>query len=218
MAKKNKTRTKSLKEQPKSDQPTATVPQKTPYVTYLIIFIAGFLCGIAFTVIKDDSPGAENTEGSNQAVQQQDSQSQQAILNLEAEVTSNPDNHQAWVRLGHLYFDTNQPKKAIGAYTKSLELHPGDANILTDLGVMYRRDQQPEKAVELFNQAIAKDPTHIPSRFNKGIVLLYDLKKTEEAVASWESILRINPSASTANGEPMQQFIDRIKSEHSANK
>lgn len=189
------------------------VKPKTPYVTYLIIFIVGFLSGIAFTVLRDDSTGIGGSGATNQASQGPSDETQQAIINLEAEVTSNPENFQAWVRLGHLYFDTNQPKKAIGAYTKSLELHSGDANILTDLGVMYRRDNQPSKAVELFNQAIAKDPNHIPSRFNKGIVLLYDLQQVADAVESWESILRIDPEAKTAGGESIRQFIDRIKAE-----
>lgn len=182
------------------------------FIVYLVIFIFGFLSGVGFTIYKSDPvPTTTSTNTVNQP--KQNSEMTQAILNLEAEVTANPTNFEAWTRLGHLYYDNNQPQKAIGAYTKSLELHSGDANLLTDLGVMYRRTGQSEKAVEQFNKAIARDSSHIQSRFNKGIVLFYDLNKNEEAIGSWESILAIDPKAKTSSGEPMTAFIEKMKGE-----
>ncbi|MGB3225434.1 MAG: tetratricopeptide repeat protein, partial [Desulforhopalus sp.] len=124
-----------------------------------------------------------------------------------------PENFQSWVRLGHLYYDTDQPEKAIAAYNKSLELHSGDANLLTDLGVMYRRTEQPEKAIELFNRAIEKEPSHQPSRFNKGIVLMYDLNDPAGAIEAWEELLKINPDAQSADGQPIRAFVDQIKAD-----
>jgi tetratricopeptide (TPR) repeat protein len=138
-------------------------------------------------------------------------QEAQAILNLEAEVTANPDNFNAWTQLGHLYFDSDQYQKAIGAYTKSLELHSGDANLWTDLGVMYRRSGQPDKAIESFDKAASMDQTHQPSRFNKGIVLHYDFGKTEEALQSWQSVLDLNPGYRTANGTPLKEFMEQLR-------
>lgn len=207
MAKKNRN-----KEQNTPQTPSPQRQQKGQLVTYFIIFVFGFLSGIAFTVFKGETPqGVPPSPQTGQANTSNDTS--EAILNLEAEVTSNPDNFQNWVRLGHLYYDSNQPEKAIKAYTKSLELHSGDANLLTDLGVMYRRTNQPEKAIELFDQAISKDPGHLPSRFNKGIVLMYDLNRTEAAIASWEDVLRINPDAKTSSGEPIADFLRNIKEE-----
>ena len=126
---------------------------------------------MAFTVYKGKFTGSAPTSSAVVQPQSQDNTSEQAIRDLEAEVAAHPDNFENWIRLGHLYYDTDQPEKAIAAYTKSLEFHSGDANLLTDLGVMYRRTKQPEKAIELFDQAIKKDPSHLPSKFNKGIVL-----------------------------------------------
>lgn len=206
MAKKNKNKAQAAPPQ----QPQKT--QKSQLVTYFIIFVFGFLSGIAFTVFKSDAPDVASSQATSEQEHTHDETSE-AILNLEAEVTSNPDNFQNWVRLGHLYYDSNQPEKAIKAYTKSLELHSGDANLLTDLGVMYRRTNQPEKAIEHFDQAIRKDPAHLPSRFNKGIVLMYDLSDTEAAIASWEDVLRINPDAKTSSGESIADFVQHIKEE-----
>lgn len=189
----------------------ATVSKQTLYISVFIVFIIGFIGGVVFTVKKTGGGGQTAT-----VTQQQTSQAQQvsqAILNLEGEVTAKPDNYEAWTRLGHLYYDSNQVDKAIGAYTKSLELNSSDPNIWTDLGVMYRRSGNPEKAIEVFEKASALDATHAPSRFNKGIVLQFDLGKTEEAIASWESVLAIAPQYKTANGMPLQELINQAKKE-----
>lgn len=191
--------------------------QANQLLTYFIIFVFGFLSGVAFTVIKGKTPDPATSTVTGQQPPHSD-ELDKAILNLEAEVTANPENFQSWVRLGHLYYDTNQPEKAIAAYNKSLELHSGDANLLTDLGVMYRRIEQPEKAIELFNQAIEREPEHQPSRFNKGIVLLYDLNDPAGAVESWEGLLKLNPEAQSADGQPIRGFVEQIKADLAENK
>ena len=185
-------------------------------VGYFIIFVCGFLAGIAFTVYKGGSPESTTSTIAQGPSQPPNDETGQAILNLEAEVTANPDNFENWVRLGHLYYDSNQPKKAIAAYNKALTLHSGSADLLTDLGVMYRRDKQPEKAIECFDKAIKMDPSHLPARFNKGIVLMYDLHDPKGAIASWEEILKIDPQAKAANGQSISELVDKIKAEQSA--
>ncbi len=101
-----------------------SVTKQTLYTTVFIVFIAGFLAGVGFTVYKMDSPTAPVSQqgAAKPAISEQQNQ---AILNLEAEVTANPQNFNSWTQLGHLYFDTDQYQKAIAAYNKSLELHSG---------------------------------------------------------------------------------------------
>ena len=41
---------------------------------------------------------------------------------------NNPDNNEAWIQLGHVYFDTNKYDQAIAAYEKSLELNLSNAD------------------------------------------------------------------------------------------
>ena len=180
-------------------------------ILYVFVgFLVGFFAGAGFAVYK---MGPQEAAQSSTVQTNLADQENQAITSLEAEVTRNPDNFQSWVRLGNLYYDTNQPQKAIGAYTKSLELHAGNANILTDLGVMYRRTQQPEKAIEYFDKAIAMEPTHQFSRINKGIVQYYDLKDAQAAIDTWEALLKVAPDAKNASGTPVRDFVDHIKSE-----
>lgn len=186
----------------------ATVSKQTLYISILIVFIAGFISGVVFTVMKSDNSLVAQSPSPQQAQSQQEAQ---AILNLEAEVTANPDNFNAWTQLGHLYFDSDQYTKAIGAYEKSLELHSGNANIWTDLGVMYRRSGAPEKAIEAFEKAMSMDSSHAPSRFNRGIVLHFDLGQTDKAVESWQSVLAIDPNYKTGNGMPLQDLIRQVQ-------
>ncbi|MFH0784280.1 MAG: tetratricopeptide repeat protein [Pseudomonadota bacterium] len=202
----------------KAPTPSQT-DNKGQLITYCIIFVVGFLAGVAFTVYKGSSitpTGVTATDG--QQAPPHKEETDQAIFKLEAEVTANPGNYQAWTNLGNLYYDTDQAVKAIAAYNKSLALHKADANLLTDLGVMYRQNKQPEKALEAFNQALQENPSHLPSRYNKGIVMFYDLGDQKRAIASWEEMLRIDPQAKTNSGMNIREFIDNIKADQTTAK
>lgn len=174
-----------------------------------LAFIVGFLAGTGFAVFKMDSPGTSQQASSQQSNMSE--QQSQAITHLESEVTNNPERFQAWTQLANLYYDTGQYDKAVKAYETSLDLHAGNANIWTDLGVMYRRTNRSEKAIEAFDKAIAMDPTHEVSRLNKGIVLLYDLNDPDGAIESWENLLKINPNATSGNGDSIREFVDQVK-------
>jgi len=198
------------------------VKKESLFYALLIGLVLGFIGGVVFASYKlgpdtmHDNQG--NTTNSAPAQAQLDNQAKEAISNLEAEVTANPESVEAWTRLGHLYYDTDQVKNAIKAYAKSLELQPGNADVWTDLGVMYRRDKQPQKAIESFEKAYSMQSDHAPSRLNKGIVLLYDLNKPEEAIAIWEELLAINPQAKMNNDLTLQDAINKIKEQMKANK
>lgn len=191
------------------------VKKETMFIAALITLVVGFLGGVFYSAIQ--SGPAERIQTSSAPPppppqQQQGMTNEQArtILSLEQEVAANPSNAEAWTQLGHVYFDTNNPAKAIRAYEKSLELRPDDPNVLTDLGVMYRRNGQPEKALEAFDKAMTVDPGHQQSRFNKGIVLRYDMNDPEGARRSWEELLKINPNALAPNGQPVSELINSL--------
>ena len=192
------------------------VKKETLIYALLIGLVTGFIGGVVLAVYKLTPSTSQvqtaQTEAPDNSEQLQ-KQAAAAIANFEAEVTANPNNVDAWTQLGHLYFDSDQPEKAIKAYTKSLELQPDNANVLTDLGVMYRRTKQFEKAIESFEKSFSIEPNHAPSRLNKGIVLLYDYNKPEDAIAAWEELLAINPEAKMNNGMPLTEAIEKIKKE-----
>lgn len=170
-----------------------------------IAFAAGFICGAAAAVYKlNPTPASPHAEHS---------QVDEMTAALEAEVARNPDNLEAWVQLGNIYFDHDEAQKAIVAYEKALALDPKNANLMTDLGVMYRRAGRPEQAVASFDRAVSVDPSHETARFNKGVVLMHDLKDTKGAMAVWKELADINPVFAAPNGQSLDEVI-RHYSEH----
>ncbi|HIJ79812.1 MAG: tetratricopeptide repeat protein [Desulfobulbaceae bacterium] len=191
------------------------VKKETLLIVGLCCLVAGFLAGIVFSVYKAPAGGGTQVATTGQAQQSPDISAEQStqILQLEREVLTNPNNGQAWTSLGHLYFDTNEPEKAIKAYTKSLAILPNNPDVLTDLGVMYRRVGNAKQAIESFDQAIKANPKHETARFNKGIVLLYDVKDQPGAVAAWQSLVQINPMATAPNGKLVKEIITEMTSQ-----
>lgn len=181
-----------------------TVNRSTLFLAIGAALIVGFLSGVVYSVY-NAPPGQQQTTTTPQA-----QQASQQITSLELETQTNPENVQAWVQLGHAYFDSEQPDKAIIAYEKSLELLPGDTNVMTDMGVMYRRVGKPARAIEIFDEVLTLNPRHEQARFNKGVVLLNDMNDKDSALAEWRKLLEINPGAKAPSGTPLGEIIEQI--------
>ena len=76
---------------------------------------------------------------------------------------------------------------------------------------MYRRSGRPQKALESFDKAIALNPAHQVSRFNKGIVMIHDLKDIPGGIAAWEELLKINPLAMAPNGQSVDELVTQFR-------
>jgi cytochrome c-type biogenesis protein CcmH/NrfG len=191
---------------------TNTVTKSTLYIAVAVSLIAGFLGGVVYTIYNAPASApatVQSQPGTN-------TQPSKAVL-LEQEVKKNPENAVSWANLGHAYFDSNQVSQAITAYNKSLELLPGNPDLLTDLGVMYRRNSQPQQAVEAFDRAIKENPKHEQARFNKGVVLLNDLHNHDGAVKVWEELIQLNPNVTLPSGAPLKELIEKIKAKGQQN-
>jgi cytochrome c-type biogenesis protein CcmH/NrfG len=176
--------------------------------------IVGFIAGVVFQAYRSGSVGEQSPVHRHAAmdpVERTRGETAPDLEAFEAMVAAQPESAEAWMHLGNAYFDADRHEDAIRAYEKSLKIDPSDANVWTDLGVMYRRAGRPLDAVEAFDRAIEADPAHEASRFNKGIVLLHDLEDPSGAVAAWEALLRINPTATTADGRPVSDIVKTVK-------
>lgn len=198
------------------------VKKETLIYALFVGLVVGFICGVVMAVYKltPSTPTSSSTTDehathtqSQESAEQLQKQTAAAIVNLETEVATDPKNIEAWTQLGNLYYDSDQAEKAINAYTRVLELQPDNANVWTDLGVMYRRNKQYDKAIESFEKAYSVEPNHVPSRLNKGIVLLYDFHNHEEAIAAWEELLLIAPGVKMNNGMPLTEAIEELRRE-----
>lgn len=193
------------------------VKKQTFFTAVVLSVLIGFVGGTVYTSFKlADNPSQMSGMNTPSAPAQPGENDRAAafaaqIMQMEQFLKNNPEDAGAWARLGNLFFDSNQPGNAIKAYEKSLSLEPGKLGVLTDLGVMYRRDGQSEKAVEIFDKVIALDPEFEQARFNKGIVLIHDLKDFDGGIKAWEELVEINPLAVASSGEPVESLINRMK-------
>jgi tetratricopeptide (TPR) repeat protein len=187
------------------------VKTQTLYISIAVSLVIGFLVGIIYSD-RSPGPGGNIAQQQNQQAFEQ-SQWAQKIASLQLAAQQNPNNAETWTQLGHAYFDTDQPAKAIEAYNKSLAIIPGNVPVMVDLGVMYRRNSQPEKAVEEFDKALEIQPGFEQALFNKGVVLYNDLSDTKGAVKVWKELLAINPNAKGPNGALVSEMVENLDDE-----
>jgi cytochrome c-type biogenesis protein CcmH/NrfG len=131
------------------------------------------------------------------------------IQTLKEIVKKDPKNLPAWVELGNLYFDTDQPKEAIDAYRQYLTMKPDNPDVRTDMGIMYRKLGEFDRAIEEFKKAALSDPKHINSRYNLGLVLLHDKQDMKAAIKAWEDYLKVDPNSERA--QRIRAQIEKMK-------
>lgn len=189
-----------------------SVKKQTLYISIAVSLVMGFLIGVIYSD-RSSGPGGQFVQSQGQQQQVQQDQWAQKIAALQFAAQQNPNNAETWTQLGHAYFDSNQPAKAIEAYNKSLAIIPGNVPVLVDLGVMYRRNSQPEKAIEFFDKALELQPGFQQALFNKGVVLYNDLGDTKGAVQAWKELIAINPNAQGPNGALVSEMVENLADE-----
>ncbi len=183
--------------------------KETVILVVVIAFLVGFVSGATVAILKGRRTGqtARLPQKPQMAAQQAPAvppgpppgpapaEVALKIDGLKEIVKKEPKNLSAWVELGNLYFDSNQPQEAIKAYTEYLKIKPDSADVRTDLGIMYRNTGEIDKAIEEFKKAAQLDPRHINSRYNLGLVLLHDKQDVKAAVKAWEDYLKVDPNS-----------------------
>lgn len=193
--------------------PEGLVKKEVMIIAALVALVIGFLGGVFFSSVMAPSQPASVAQGKAQqpaaGQPQAGPTAEQAaqIFGLEEAVRANPANGGAWTQLGNLYFDSDQPGRAIAAYNKSLELNQGQPDVWTDLGVMYRRSRQFKEALAAFDKAISLQPGFEQALFNKGVVLIHDLGDKSGGIQAWQQVVAINPNFTSPNGQSLKDLI-----------
>jgi tetratricopeptide (TPR) repeat protein len=178
-------------------------------IALLVGFILGAIAGIKYASNDARQPLAQMSQpegGSAPPGPQPKPVSAEEVNLLENAVKADPNNLDALVRLGNIYFDANQPQKAIEAYERALKINPKNGDVRTDMAVMYRNLKDYDRAIAELKRAAADDPKHANSRYNLGIILLHDKKDFKGAIAAWEDFLKIEPV-----GERADMIRERLK-------
>jgi cytochrome c-type biogenesis protein CcmH/NrfG len=183
-------------------------------IAAFIALAVGFVGGIVFSAFKmEDSPMRSATMVAGNGTQSQETMSAEMtaeIESLEKAAKQAPEKPEGWIALGPACFDFGLYPKAIEAYENALKIQPENADVWTNLGVMYRRNEEPEKAITSFEKAQSISPGHEVSLFNKGIVLMHDMNDMVRAKEAWEALLKVNPAATTPNGMPIQDLVEKM--------
>ena len=195
--------------------------KETVILAIVVAFLVGFISGATVAILK-------GTKGAEKPAVVQKPQMAPAgvpapgppardsievasqIKTLREIVKKDPKNLPAWVELGNLYFDTDQPKEAIEAYSQYLAVKPDNPDVRTDMGIMFRKLGQFDKAIEEFRKAAQSDPKHVNSRYNIGLVLLHDKQDIKSAIKAWEDYLKVDPNSERA--QRIRAQIEKMKS------
>lgn len=191
--------------------------KETAILAIVIAFILGFVSGaVTYILTRSGSrmPAVAQAPAPPEAIPDQPAgpspeEAAAKIRALKDIVNKDPKNLSAWVELGNIYFDTNQPKEAIDAYSHYLAIKPDNPDVRTDLGIMYRKIGDFDRAVQEFQRAAREDPKHVNSRYNMGLVLLHDKHDIKGAVQAWEDYLKVDPNSERANRVRAQ--MDKLK-------
>ena len=181
--------------------------KKETILLIIVTMAVGAFGGVIFTNAKKDKAAGNLPISSAPSIDYQ-----QRINNLEVILAKEPNNRNAWVQLGHTYFDSNQPMKAIETYAKVLEMDGDDPDVLTDQGIMYRRIGWFDKAIDNFEKANELNPSHVPSLYNLGIVYRDDLGNQKKAKKAWTKYLLISPIGKEA--DRVRTMIDHMENGH----
>jgi tetratricopeptide (TPR) repeat protein len=133
------------------------------------------------------------------------------IENYKEILRKDPNNLQALIGIGNLYFDTNRDLLAIESYQKALAMDPMNSNVRTDMAICYRRSGNPGQAVEELKRAISTTPRHAQSRRNLGIILIHDMNDVEGGIKAWEALLENIPDY--PDRENLKAEIARLRSQ-----
>lgn len=112
---------------------------------------------------------------------------------LEA-VNKNPNDFEAVVSLGNVYYDGNQYPEAIRYYQRGLEIDSNNADVRTDLGTAYWYMGDADRALVEFRKSLKIRPDHPGTLFNMGIVEWQGKMDPAAAVAAWQQLLKGNPN------------------------
>ena len=194
--------------------------KETAILAIVVAFLVGFISGATVAILRTtkSSEKVAKVQKPQMAPQGGEAPAPQGpnplevaskIQTLKEILKKDSKNLPAWVELGNLFFDANQPNEAIEAYIQYLTIKPDNPDVRTDLGIMYRSLGDFDRAVAEFRKAAGSDPKHAHSRYNIGIVLLHDKQDIKGAIRAWEDYLKVDLNSERA--QRIRAQIEKMK-------
>lgn len=116
-----------------------------------------------------------------------------AIESFRKVLTLDKKNIEALELIAILLQESEKSDEAKKAYNDVLAVEPNNSKALNGLSAIYQKEGNQEKALEVYNMMLAGNPKDVNVLFNKG-VLLNNMKKTSEAIATFEKVVELTPT------------------------
>lgn len=117
----------------------------------------------------------------------------------------------SYTRLGELYRDADQARKAVAVLNKAVKLAPNDFNSRFILGQMQFRLKNYAAMIEQYQKAVEIDPQQKLARFNLGVAFI-NQEQYYEAFEQFRAITQIDPGDSEAlalMGQTLERAVDQ---------
>lgn len=138
---------------------------------------------------------------------------EQAIVQLKAELTRNPNQPQGWALLAQSYAAQGLHGEAADAYAKAVKLAPDQPELLVEAAqaraLADPQNRFDEQAVNWLKQALAIQPQHQRARWFLGVVQRQQ-HQPAEAAKTWESLL---PQVDARTAASLREQIDAARVE-----
>ena len=141
---------------------------------------------------KYNRPAKDQTAFDNAVEAIQKKHYDQAIYLLRQIVETDPNDFQAWERLGTVYFIQKKFDEAEKSYSEALKRRPNYALVLISLGRLRIVQKNFDGAVEVLDQAVKIEPASAQANYFLGEAYL-QLKKGSKAVGYLYEALRLDP-------------------------
>ncbi|MCK4731787.1 MAG: tetratricopeptide repeat protein, partial [Methanophagales archaeon] len=118
----------------------------------------------------------------------------------------------AYNNRGNAYSKLKQHEKAIGDFSKAIELNPKEAGFYFNRGSTYLKLNRYKKAIEDFDRAIELNPEDTEAYLNCGVAHRY-LSQYEEAIEDLNRAIELNPKDGRAYSNRGSVYIDLRRNE-----
>jgi tetratricopeptide (TPR) repeat protein len=121
-----------------------------------------------------------------------------ATRELEASLTSRPDDHASHYNLGNIFMSRRDPARAAAAFETAIRLRPDVLPQHLNISLAYNALGRNREAEGSLRRALALDPRNVPANLNLGM-LLAELNRLPEAEAAFRAALEAGLPADARN-------------------
>lgn len=130
-------------------------------------------------------------------------------------IKEDPQNLEALVSLGNLYYKIQDWQSATQMYQKALKINPLDTDIRTNMATAYYYLGESNKATRQLHEVLASDPNHAEAHYALGMILWKNKSDYRLALREFENYLQLAPSGIKARAarENIEQLKKLIREE-----